>query len=328
LNDATSATPSFTTPTVTVNTTLIFRLTVTDNDAATASTLAYVTVRNVNQLPVANAGPDQTVNEGDTVTLASGGTDADGTITSYAWAYVSGPSISLAGASSVNPTFIAPQVTANGVVTLRLTVRDNNGGTATDTVDITVRHVNKLPVPLAGADKSANEGTTVTHSGSATDADGTIVSYAWTQTAGPTVTLTGANTKTFSFAVPEVIANTVFTFQLTVTDSEGGTASDAIDITILNVNKKPTANAGPDQLVLKGQLVQLNGSGTDLDGTIAAYLWEQTAGPSANLSDATTAAPTFTAPTVTANTVLSFKLTVTDNGGATATDTVAVTVRP
>ena len=99
--------------------------------------------------------------------------------------------------------------------------------------------------------------------------------------------------------------------------------------TSTSTNQPPAANAGPDQTVAENTAgVTLNGgSSTDSDGTIASYSWVQTAGsPTVTLTGANTATPTFTAPSVTATTTLTFRLTVTDNSGATATDDVSVVV--
>ena len=64
-----------------------------------------------------------------------------------------------------------------------------------------------------------------------TDTDGTIASYAWTQTGGTAVTLTGANTATPSFTAPTGPAT--LTFELTVTDNDGATDTDTV---VVNVN--------------------------------------------------------------------------------------------
>src|SRR5690606_166466 len=93
-------------------------------------------------------------------------------------------------------------------------------------------------------------------------------------------------------------------------------------------NRAPTANAGADQAVDEGATVTLLGGGTDPDGTVVAFAWQQTAGPAVTLAGADSAQPTFTAPEVAADTELRFALTVTDNDGAqSAPDDVAVVVR-
>jgi len=129
-------------------------------------------------------------------------------------------------------------------------------------------------------------------------------------------------------------ARTVTSLTLTVT----GVSSTSQNIGLAEIevygssagsgNQPPTANAGPEQSANVGAAVQLNGSGTDPEGAFLTYQWTQTAGPVVVLENATTATPNFTAPAVTATTVLTFQLTVTDNLGATGTDTVNVTVQP
>ena len=57
------------------------------------------------------------------------------------------------------------------------------------------------PVANAGVDRTVQEMTMVSLSGSATDANGDPITYAWVQTAGTTVTLTGADTPSPSFGL-------------------------------------------------------------------------------------------------------------------------------
>ena len=62
-------------------------------------------------VPIANAGPDQTVNPRDTVQLdGSGSSDPRDETLIYQWTQTSGPSASLSDSSAVNPTFIAPDI--------------------------------------------------------------------------------------------------------------------------------------------------------------------------------------------------------------------------
>ncbi len=94
-----------------------------------------------NTVPAAAAGADQTVDGWQQVTLDGSGTDTDGAIASYAWAQVSGPTVTLSSTTAAAPTFRAPAPTAAAqTVVLGLTVTDNGGATSTqDTVTITVQ---------------------------------------------------------------------------------------------------------------------------------------------------------------------------------------------
>lgn len=94
------------------------------------------------------------------------------------------------------------------------------------------------------------------------------------------------------------------------------------------VNQKPTANAGADQTVNEQTAVTIQGSGTDSDGSIASYSWEQTSGPQITLGSSNQQNIEFTAPVAKDVVELVFVLTVTDNDGATASDSVVVTVNP
>ena len=95
-------------------------------------------------------------------------------------------------------------------------------------------------------------------------------------------------------------------------------------------NVTPVANAGANQTVASKATVTLDGSAsTDADGTIASYAWRQISGYTVTLSSATVVKPTFTAPLVQDNTMLTFGLTVTDNGGASSLEkTTSVFVQP
>jgi len=93
-----------------------------------------------------------------------------------------------------------------------------------------------------------------------------------------------------------------------------------------NNNAIPTASAGNDRTANEGFLITLTGLGQDTDGNITKYAWTQLNGPSVILNDANRASATFTAPSVNVQTTVSFRLTVTDNDGATGRDEVTITI--
>lgn len=93
-------------------------------------------------------------------------------------------------------------------------------------------------------------------------------------------------------------------------------------------NLLPTADAGADQVVDEQTLVMLHGMGTDTDGSIVSVAWVQSSGPLMTLNGADTYNATFTAPAVTQEMTLTFRLTVIDNEGLTASDDVIITVNP
>ena len=181
---------------------------------------------------------------------------------------------------------------------------------------------NLPPRADAGPEQAVDELTLVSLSGSGTDSDGTIISYAWSQVGVPAVTINNADTAHATFTAPEVTEETILTFRLTVTDNKGAKASDEVTITVNPVNEPPMADAGLDQFVVGGTEVTLNGM--DSEGAIASYAWSQVEGDGVTITNTDTAIATFTAPDVTDP--LTFRLTVTDDEGATASDDVTVSV--
>ena len=231
---------------------------------------ATVVFTAANQAPTANAGPDQTVASGASVALTgAGSSDPEGGTLSYAWTQTSGPAVTLTGATTVSPGFTAPTLAAGAppaVLVFSLVVTDPlNASSAPDTVTITVNPpANQGPTANAGPDQTVASGASVALTGAgSTDPEGGTLSYAWTQTAGPAVTLTGATTVSPGFTAPTLAAGAppaVLVFSLVVTDPlNASSAPDTVTITVNPpANQAPTANAGPDQSVASGASVALD----------------------------------------------------------------------
>ncbi len=282
----------------------------------------------VNLPPTVDAGTSQQVNEQTTVQLSATAQDSDGQIVSYLWQQLSGDSVELASTTQASTSFVAPTVTTQQLLTFKLTVTDNEGASASDTIEINVLPVNLSPTVNSGDDQQVNEQTTVVLNPIAQDSDGQIVSYLWQQLSGDSVELASTTQASTSFVAPTVTTQQLLTFKITVSDNEGASASDTVDIRVVPVNNAPLANAGEDQIVYAGSEITLSGEQShDVDGQIASYQWQQLSGESVTLTGQDTAAPSFSAPVNHPEQIYRFELTVTDNEGASATDEVAITAK-
>ncbi len=216
---------------------------------------------------------------------------------------------------------------AVGNHTITLTVTDDQGATATDTVEVRVNAPagNQPPVADAGPDQTVGDtdntgGELVTLDGSgSSDTEGPIAQYAWFDAGGVQIA---------AGATPDVPLDVgTHTITLTVTDGGGATGSDTVVVTVdpfdPSTNTPPAADAGPDQVVVDEdgdtlEVVTFDGSASvDPDGSIVSYQWTKNGNPFGNQATFSLTQP------IGVHTV---ELTVTDNLGATATDTVVVTV--
>ncbi len=307
--------------------TYIFELTVTDNQGAISSDIVQITVNagTINTIPIANAGINQVVELPINNALLTGiGTDTDGTIASYKWAKISGPGFG--SISLPNAAVTTVEGLVQGIYQYRLTVTDNDGAFASDTVNVTVNAApNKPPVANAGTDISITLPSNSTAiAGTGTDVDGTIFSYNWVKIAGPVNgTITSPNSATS--AVNDLVQG-VYKFELTVVDDKGAASKDSVEVKVNSaINEPPVADAGADQIItLPINTTTLNGIGIDFDGTIVNFAWVKITGPNTgNILSPNSAA------TIINNLgigIFQFELSVTDNKGAITRDTIRLTV--
>jgi len=174
--------------------------------------------------------------------------DQDGTITSYSWTQLSGSNVIL-DTSTANTTgiasFAAPTLILAETLVFQLTVTDDENLISKANVTVTINPVNSLPTVVAGADQTVAEAALVNLTSTATDSDGTITSYGWTQLSGPAVVLANAGANA-SFSAPLVYQDTVLVFQVTVTDNEAGQALDTVSIAVFSTNPDDDADGMAD----------------------------------------------------------------------------------
>ncbi len=317
--------------------TITYTVTGTDANGCVNTDQVDVTV---NPLPNVDAGADQTVCDGDQVTLIGSGIPGAGAGT-YVW-----------DNGVTNGVAFTPPL---GITTYTVTGTDGNGCVNTDQVDVTV---NALPNVNAGVDQTVCEGTQVTLWGAGAVSyvwdNGVIDGVAFTPIVGTTYTVTGTdgngcmNTDQVDVIVnplPNVNASPdqvicegaqvtlsgagavnyvwdngitdgvaftpavgTITYTVTGTDANGCVNTDQVDVT---VNPLPNVDAGADQTVCDGNQVTLIGSGIPGAGA-GTYVWD----------NGVTNGVAFTPPLGTTT----YTVTGTDGNGCVNTDQVDVTV--
>lgn len=297
-----------------------------------------------NAAPVANAGGDQVKYLPTNVAYFNGwANDSDGTIASYYWTQVSGPSTATLE-NRYTKSLKASNLKA-GTYTFRLKANDNKGASDTDDVKVVVNSTtttttNSAPTVSAGTDKTLYLPSSYTYiTGTASDPDG-IASWQWTKVSGPYVEIIGATGE--RIRVSNVVAGT-YVFRLTVKDSKGNMKSDDMTLYVKGSttsststststssptssgNAAPVAYAGVDKTITRPtNTVLLGGSGKDSDGNIVSYEWKQIGGPTQTVVNFWRYATCKIQYLQVGN--YYFRLTVKDDDGATATDDVMVKV--
>jgi PKD repeat protein len=196
-----------------------------------------------NAAPVVDAGPDQTVNEGDTVNFSGSFTDSGSTDThTIEWDFGDGDTAS----GSLTPSHIYGD---NGAYTVALTVTDNDGGIGIDSLTVTVNNVAPAITPFGPF--TVDENSPVTLTATATDAGSDDLTFTWVLDLRPTVVTIYYNDGigpdplpspggTYPFSVTDPVVHTygdnyVYNATLTVEDDDGGAAFYATTVTVNNV---------------------------------------------------------------------------------------------
>ncbi|MDP6156976.1 MAG: PKD domain-containing protein [Candidatus Thermoplasmatota archaeon] len=264
--------------------------------------------------PIANAGFNQSVFLGDTVSLnGTNSTDAQdcltgdplGNILTYDWNITDQPQGSTLTDGDLVPSDASAAVsflpTHSGYYMLSLVVRDSDlqYSLFEDHINITVIIDNMIPTANAGSDLHVETGGHVILNGSASNDTEDVIgllSFDWNVSTGnpSIVTLSDESAIMPTFTAPDTIGDYYFT--LAVKDSlEAWSIEDEVIVTVeLSPNILPTADAGIDFSAFSNTTVTLNGNASDPDGDIVTWEWNCTSHPTLTLVDENSSAPSFT----------------------------------
>lgn len=302
-------------------------LTVSDGKLFSAPSTTSVTASEANLPPKADAGANQSVLVNTEVKLdGSGSADPNRTRLTYKWTMVSAPTGSTADVSpkdAVRTTFTAD---VPGVYVVGLAVNDGSLFSEMVAATITASAANGAPTALAGPAQNVLKGSVVKLDGSSSsDPNGDALTYRWALVSTPPGSTAALNSETVAKPTFTADVSGVYVLSLVVSDGRLSSEARTVTVTASATNLPPVANAGTEQTVRVGNLVQLSGSGsTDANGDALTYQWTWASNPgNAVLLGAFTVSPSFT-PTLAGIYVLT--LTVNDGKGGSHLARVLITV--
>lgn len=331
LSSATAAQPQFTSPDLIVNETLIFRLVVNDGVNNSLTTTVDVSVLATNDVPVANAGTDQNINEELLITLdGSNSSDPEFQALTFSWTQTGGTNVSLSSNTVAQPQFTVPNLVASETMTFQLVVNDGVNNSVASTVQINVTASNEVPTADAGNDRTITEGVStvkiIIFNGTGSDPEGRPLTFSWSQTQGTAVTLSSTTVANPQFTLPNFVSDETMTFSLIVSDGVNNSIASTVNINIIATNEIPTADAGANLSQNEGTTILLDGSNSsDPENQALSFTWTQTLGATVALTNADTATPSFTLPSIASDGTLEFSLVVNDGVNDSATVTAQVT---
>lgn len=258
------------------------------------------------------------------VTLnGSASTDADGNIQGWKWIQI-GNTPSQTVITNANQA-IATVVPAGGLqwqpgsYLFELTVTDNFGATAKDTVRISFS--SQPPTVDAGLSQTVQSTATVTLKATAKATYGIIKSWAWSQVSGPGTAI--FNRKDTSTVTLSGLVAGVYVLKVQVVDNYGATASDTMTVTAIAPNQAPKANAGPDiQITLPVNSVSIGRADQPPGLTVK---WKKISGPAGDIIQSPTDPITIVKNLSQGQFV--YQKVVTNAAGQSASDNVTIIVR-
>jgi MYXO-CTERM domain-containing protein len=184
------------------------------------------------------------------------------------------------------------------------------------------------PLLSVSGSLEVEEGSLVFLEASAIDADGPALTWQWEQTVGVDIVLLIADRARAVFLAPTTSERLDLEFSVTVTDSQGLSSQGGLSVAILPINEPPRVRAGPDQQVSGGDVVLLEGTVEDEDGSIADWLWSVVEDDDVALIEGDEYVAQFDAPEVDAEYSIVLELQATDDEGAVIRDQLQVLVTP
>ena len=230
--------------------TYIFDVVVSDGVGGSDRKAVTITVAEVNNAPVLGAVGNKTVDEGTLLTFSATATDSDVPVQALTYSLANGTGTVPAGAS-INPvsglfTWTPSESQGAGTYTFDVVVSD--GVTSdSETITITVNEVNVAPVLGSIGSRSVTEGSALTFTASATDADQPTQTLTYSLVGAPSGATIDGSSGAFSWTPNESQGPASYTFTVHVSDGVGGSDEEIITVTVVESNVTPelTVPASP-----------------------------------------------------------------------------------
>jgi hypothetical protein len=308
-----------------------FDVRVSDGQGGSDSETITVTVNEgANQAPILDAIGNQTVTEGNPLTFTATASDADVPPDTLTYS-LSGsvPAGAVIDANTGVFTWTPSEAQGPGVYTFDVLVSDGQGGSDSETIQVTVNEgANQAPILDAIGDRTVAEATQLSFTATASDADVPPETLTYSLSGSvPAGAVIDANTGVFTWTPSEAQGPGTYTFDVVVSDGQGGSDSEMITVTVSEgANQAPVLDAIGNQTVTEGNPLTFTATASDADVPPDTLTYSLSGSvPAGAVIDANTGVFTWIPSEAQGPGVYTFDVVVSD-GSASDTETIQVTV--
>ncbi|WP_306522940.1 hypothetical protein [Rheinheimera sp.] len=172
------------------------------------------------QKPTIKLGAETAIKEGRSAVASAQVTDDKGGY-QISWKQLSGPKLQLSNSTSPNLTVTAPELSADAVAMLQISVTDSAGHIVTADLKVTL-HNNQLPT-IKAAFSVLNEKSQTELQLEVADPDGQIQAVKWTQLSGPQLTFSQNQGVSVQVQTPAISKVETAIVRLEASDDDGET---------------------------------------------------------------------------------------------------------
>lgn len=277
----------------------------------------------LNQAPTASALASISTDEDLSVSGAVAATDANGD--ALTWAVSQGPAHGVLALNAATGAYtFTPTANFTGADTFKVVVSDGNGGSVEQDVTVAIAAVNDAPTAETTVSLATEEDAAVSGSVAASDVDGDTLT--WTLAQGPAHGALSINSATGAFTyTPNANYSGGDSFKVTVSDGNGGSAEQAVSVSVAPVNDAPVASGSQTIIVNEDQSISGAVTASDADGDTLTWSILAGAANGAVTLNGATGAFIYT-PASNYHGGDTFTVMVSDGNGGLAEQTVSVAV--
>ena len=293
-------------------------------------TPGHLQIGQINVAPVLAAIGNKSVNESALLTFTNSATDGNSPAQTLSYSLVGAPAGATINAATGVFLWTPTETQGPNTYNFTIVVTDNGSPPLSDSeaITITVNEVNTAPVLVSVGNKTVTEGTLLTFTNSATDADLPAQTLTYSLTGAPAGASINASSGVLTWTPTLAQGPNTYNLTIRVTDNGSPALSDfeAITITVNEVNTAPVLASVGNKTVNEGALLTFTNSATDADLPAQTLTYSLTGAPAGASINASSGVFTWTPTLAQGPNTYNITIRVTDNGSPALSDFEAIAI--